>query len=66
MTLILGDVKWLVDGLPQHGRDIEVVILVTNGAQTLKLPVSKVTMDKKLVITCELPSEQQDDKKGTP
>lgn len=63
MRLVLGDIKWLTDnlhsfdktGLTGLDKQTEVVVMVTNGIQTIELPVVEVTMDKKLVIKCELP-----------
>jgi hypothetical protein len=61
MTLILGDFRWLLNKGkgPSFDKKTEVVIRVTNGSQVLDLPVDRVDMGSKLVITCTLPKEKK-------
>lgn len=56
MTVVLGDVNWLTSNL-QNLKDMEVSVRVTNGVDSIELPIVKVTLTNKFIITCEMPKD---------
>jgi hypothetical protein len=55
MQMVLGDIRWLVDGFPRCDKRMEVVVMVVDNGQAVELPITAVRIEKKLIITCSLP-----------